>query len=54
MTEGHFLIQVSSGEDSYVMFDDTVQLGMPEADAWIDDQEKLHMVIGMCGLPDTE
>ena len=42
---GHFLIQVSSGEDSYVMFDDTVQLGMPEADAWIDDQEKLHIVV---------
>ncbi len=42
---GHFLIQVSSGEDSYIMFDDTVQLGMPEADAWIDDQEKLHIVV---------
>lgn len=42
---GHFLIQVSSGEDSYVMFDDTVQLGIPEADAWIDDQEKLHIVV---------
>ena len=42
---GHFLIQVSSGEDSYVMFDDIVQLGMPEADAWIDDQEKLHIVV---------
>ena len=42
---GRFLIQVSSGEDSYVLFDDTVQLGMPEADAWIDEQEKLHIVI---------
>ena len=42
---GHFLIQVSSGEDSYIMFDDTVQLGMPEADAWIDEQEKLHIVV---------
>lgn len=42
---GHFLIQVSSGEDSYVMFDDIVQLGIPEADAWIDDQEKLHIVV---------
>ena len=42
---GHFLIQVVSGEDSYVMFDDIVQLGMPEADAWIDDQEKLHIVV---------
>ena len=42
---GHFLIQVSSGEDSYIMFDDTVQLGMPEADVWIDEQEKLHIVV---------
>lgn len=42
---GHFLIQVVSGEDSYVLFDDTVQLGMPEADAWIDEQEKLHIVV---------
>ena len=42
---GHFLIQVVSGEDSYVLFDDTVQLGLPEADAWIDEQEKLHIVV---------
>ena len=42
---GHFLIQVSSGEDSYVMFDDTVQLGMPEADVWTDAQENLHIVL---------
>lgn len=42
---GHFLIQVTSGDASYVLFDETVQLGMPEADAWIDEQEKLHLVL---------
>ena len=30
---GHFLIQAISGEDSYVFLDETIQLGVPEADA---------------------
>lgn len=42
---GHFLIQVISGGDFYVLFDEMVQLGIPEADAWIDEQEKLHIVL---------
>ena len=42
---GHVRIQVISGADSYVLFDETVQLGMPEADAWIDEQENLHIVL---------
>lgn len=42
---GDFLIRAVSGEDSYVLFEETVQLGMPEADVWIDEQEKLHVVL---------
>ena len=42
---GHFLIQAISGEDSYVFLDDTIQLGVPEADVWVDDQNKMHIVI---------
>lgn len=42
---GHFLIQAVSGEDSYVLLDERIQLGMPEADVWIDQQEKLHIVL---------
>lgn len=42
---GHFLIQAISGEDSYVFLDETIQLGVPEADVWVDDQNKMHIVI---------
>jgi len=30
--QGHFLIQIVCQNDSYILFDDTVQLGIPEAD----------------------
>ena len=42
---GHFLIQAISGEESYVFLDETIQLGVPEADVWVDDQNKMHIVI---------
>ena len=42
---GHFLIQAISGEDSYVFLDETIQLGVPEADVWVDDQNKMHIVV---------
>ena len=42
---GHFLIQAISGEESYVFLDKTIQLGVPEADVWVDDQNKMHIVI---------
>lgn len=42
---GHFLIQAISGKDSYVFFDEMIQLGVPEADVWVDDQNKMHIVI---------
>ena len=42
---GQFLIQAISVEDSYVFLDETIKLGIPEADVWIDDQNKMHIVI---------
>ena len=43
--QGHFMIQVVCQNDSYILFDDTVQLGMPEADVWTDEQDNLHVVL---------
>ncbi len=40
-----FTIQAICGQDSYLLFDETVQLGMPEADVWTDEQEKLHIML---------
>ena len=34
-----------SGEDSYVFLDEMIQLGIPEADIWEDEQEKMHIVL---------
>ena len=41
----HFMILVTSGENTYILFDDDVQLGMPEADVFTDEQNELHVVI---------
>ena len=43
--QGHFMVQVVCQNDSYILFDDTVQLGMPEADVWTDEQDNLHVVL---------
>lgn len=43
--QGRFLIQIVSQNDSYILFDDTVQLGIPEADVWTDEQDNLHVVL---------
>lgn len=40
-----FLIQAVSREDSYVFLDEMIQLGIPEADIWEDEQEKMHIVL---------
>ncbi len=42
---GRFLIQAVSNEDLYVLFDETVQLGEPEADVWIDVDNSLHITL---------
>ena len=43
--KGHVLIQIVCQNDSYILFDDTVQLGIPEADVWTDEQDNLHVVL---------
>lgn len=41
----NFLIQALCGEESYVLFDEMVQIGVPEADVFIDQQEQLHIIL---------
>ena len=43
--QGHVLIQIVCQNDSYILFDDTVQLGIPETDVWTDEQDNLHVVL---------
>lgn len=40
-----FLIQAVSGDASYVFLDEMIQLGVPEADVWVDEQDKMHIVL---------
>lgn len=41
----NFLIQAVCGEESYVLFDEMVQIGVPEADVFIDQREQLHIIL---------
>lgn len=41
----NFLIQAVCGKESYVLFDEMVQIGVPEADVFIDQQEQLHIIL---------
>ena len=41
----NFLIQAVCGEESYVLFDEMVQIGVPEVDVFIDQQEQLHIIL---------
>lgn len=41
----NFLIQAVCGEESYVLFDEMVQIGVPAADVFIDQQEQLHIIL---------
>lgn len=41
----NFLIQAVCGEKSYVLFDEMVQIGVPAADVFIDQQEQLHIIL---------
>ena len=40
-----FIYEDSEWELFYVFLDETIQLGVPEADVWVDDQNKMHIVI---------
>lgn len=42
---GHFCIQAVSGSDRYVFLDAYIQLGVPEADVWVDTQDTLHVTL---------
>ena len=41
----HFAVSLTSGENEYWFFDETVQLGEPQADVWIDADDQLHVVL---------
>lgn len=41
----NFLIQAVCGEESYVLFDEMVHIGVPAADVFIDQQEQLHIIL---------
>lgn len=41
----NFLIQAVCGEESYVLFDEMVHIGVPVADVFIDQQEQLHIIL---------
>ena len=41
----HFHIRAVCGKNAYVFLDEQIQLGVPEADVWTDDQNRLHIVI---------
>ena len=52
----HFHIRAVCGKNAYVFLDEQIQLGVPEADVWTDDQNRLHIVIrdvrsAVSGLP---
>ena len=41
----NFLIQAVCGGESYVLFEEMVQIGVPAADVFIDQQEQLHIIL---------
>ncbi len=40
-----FLIRAVRGDGAYTLFDDRVQLGVPAGEAWMDVENRLHIVI---------
>ncbi len=40
-----FAVSLTSGETEYRFFDEIVQLGEPQADVWIDIEDRLHVVL---------
>lgn len=41
----NFLIQAVCGGESYVLFDEMIQIGVPAVDVFIDQQEQLHIIL---------
>ena len=40
-----FVIRAVQGDGAYTLFDDRVQLGIPAGEAWMDTENRLHIVI---------
>lgn len=40
-----FLIRSEKGDGAYTLFEDTVQLGVPAGDVWMDLENRLHIAI---------
>lgn len=41
----HFVIQAETEESAYVLLDEKIQLGVPEADVWMDTDNRLHITV---------
>ncbi len=41
----HFVIQAETEEGAYVLLDEKIQLGVPEADVWMDTDNRLHITV---------
>ena len=41
----HFVIQAETEESAYVLLDEKIQLGVPEADVWMDTENRLHITV---------
>ena len=41
----HFVIQAETEESAYVLWDEKIQLGVPEADVWMDTDNRLHITV---------
>lgn len=41
----HFVIQAETAESAYVLLDEKIQLGVPEADVWMDTENRLHITV---------
>lgn len=41
----HFVIQAETAEGAYVLLDEKIQLGVPEADVWMDTDNRLHITV---------
>ena len=41
----HFVIQAETAEGAYVLLDEKIQLGVPEAAVWMDTENRLHITV---------
>lgn len=41
----HFVIQAEKADGVFVLLDEKIQLGVPEADVWMDIDNRLHITV---------